>query len=234
MIQRQERPNGFRHGHPRRETPPAPGPDALRRNEFRAPRRLRGEPGRFWFAPRGRPVPSLVPMSGEALPEPLPGETVLWHVAHTRPRCEKKLTQYCEREGVAVTLPCYRSVKKYRGKQAVFLKPLFPNYVFLQMPRHRRQRVYQSDYVANLLDVPDQETFAAQLADILRALETDVEVVLAPEIGTGRKVLIKSGPLRGMEGWVEKRQGAMKVLLRLDFIGQAAAVDVNVEDLELV
>src|SRR5256885_11942455 len=32
-----------------------------------------------------------------------------------------------------------------------------------------------SDYVANLLDVPDQETFAHQLADILRALETRSE-----------------------------------------------------------
>lgn len=173
-------------------------------------------------------------MSGVTVPEDPLDETILWFVAHTRPRCEKKLAQYCEREGIAVTLPCYRSVKKYRGKKAEFMKPLFPNYVFLQMPRHRRQKVYQSDHVANLLDVPDQEVFAAQLEDILRALETEVEVVLAPEIGAGRKVLIKSGPLRGMEGWVEKRQGITKVLLRLDFIGQAAAVDVNVEDLELV
>src|SRR5438046_8051868 len=30
-------------------------------------------------------------------------EKLLWHVAHTRPRCEKKLADYCEREGVHVT-----------------------------------------------------------------------------------------------------------------------------------
>src|SRR5204863_4059036 len=39
-----------------------------------------------------------------------------WYVAHTRPRCEKKLAEYCQREGFAVTLPCYRTVHKYRGK----------------------------------------------------------------------------------------------------------------------
>jgi len=97
---------------------------------------------------------------------------VFWYVAHTRPRCEKKLADYCQREGFLVTLPCYRAVHKYRGKTVAFQKPLFPGYVFLQLLTHQRQKVYQSDYVANMLDVPDQETFAQQLADILRALET--------------------------------------------------------------
>ena len=39
-----------------------------------------------------------------------------WFVAHTRPRREKKLHQFCEQEGFPVTLPCYQSVRKYRGK----------------------------------------------------------------------------------------------------------------------
>mgnify|MGYP001403083286 FL=1 len=158
----------------------------------------------------------------------------IWFVAHTRPRCEKKLVQYCEREGFSTTLPCYRSVKKYRGKKVVFYKPLFPGYVFLQLQRTERQAVYQSDYVANLLDVPDQEEFAAQLADILQALETNVEVRLAPTIGPGMKVRIKSGPLQGMAAWVESRSGMTEALLRLDFIGQAAAIKVDATQLEFI
>lgn len=160
------------------------------------------------------------------------GET-LWFVAHTRPRCEKKLVGYCEQENVKTTLPLYRTVHKYRGKTVEFRKPLFPGYVFLRMERTRRQTVFQSKYVANLLDVHDQEQFDQQLADILVAVETELEIQLAPEIGEGRRVLIKSGPLRGMEGWVEKRFGMSTVLLRLDFIGQAAAVKVEADHLEL-
>ena len=156
-----------------------------------------------------------------------------WFVAHTRPRCEKKLAEYCAREGFATTLPCYRSVRKYRGKVVVFQKPLFPGYLFLQLLPQERSKVYASDYVANLLNVVDQELFARQLGDILRALETDLEVRLAPQIQAGSRVLIKAGPLRGMEGWVQQRSGALQVLLRLDFIGQAAAVKVEATDLEL-
>ena len=92
-----------------------------------------------------------------------PSAESAWYVAHTRPRCEKKLAEFCEREGFEVTLPLFKSVKKYPGKVVTFEKPLFPNYVFLRLLPHQRKKVYQSDYVANLLDIPDQLTFQEQL-----------------------------------------------------------------------
>jgi transcription antitermination factor NusG len=159
---------------------------------------------------------------------------LLWFVAHTRPRREKKLVEYAEREGLSVTLPCYRSVHKYRGKTVVFEKPLFPGYVFFQLLPASRQKVYQSDFVANLLDVPDQALFEQQLGVIRQALETDLEIRLAPEIGEGKRVRIVSGPLRGIEGWVEQRYGMTTVLLRVDFLSQAAAVKVEAHQLESI
>jgi transcription antitermination factor NusG len=157
-----------------------------------------------------------------------------WFVAHTRPRCEKKLLQFSEREGLAATLPCYRAAHKYRGKTVVFQKPLFPGYVFLRISVEQRGRIRQSDHLANLLEVADQELFIRQLENVLRALETDFEIRLAPRIGEGMRVKIKNGPLRGMEGWVEQRYGMNTVLLRLDFIGQAAAVKLDATDLEAI
>jgi transcription antitermination factor NusG len=155
-----------------------------------------------------------------------------WFVAHTRPRREKRLRQFCERGGVGVTLPCYRSVRQYRGKRVIFQKPLFPGYVFLQLLPEQRQFIFQCDHVANLLVVPDQAVFVRQLGEILEALASDLEIRLAPAIGPGTRVKVKSGPLRGMEGWVEERYGMSTVLLRLDFIGQAAAIRLAAEDLE--
>jgi transcription antitermination factor NusG len=158
----------------------------------------------------------------------------LWYVAHTRPRCEKKLLQYCGREKLHARLLCYQSVHKYRGKTAVFKKPLFPGYVFLHIPAQKRGVVLQSDHLANLLEIADQDLFVRQLDEVTRALETDLEIRLAPTIGEGMRVKIKNGPLRGIEGWVEKRYGMTTVLLRLDFISQAAAVKLEASDLELI
>ncbi|HWH69784.1 MAG TPA: transcription termination/antitermination NusG family protein [Candidatus Sulfotelmatobacter sp.] len=155
-------------------------------------------------------------------------------MAHTKPRREKKLVDYCQRQAIAVTLPCYDSAHKYRGKTVVFRKPLFPGYVFLQLEPSRKESVRQNEHVANLLDVFDQETFRQQLHDILLALEANVGVRLAPSIGEGTRVRIKAGPLQGIEGWVEQRHGMSTVLLRLDFINQAAAVKLDAELLEAV
>lgn len=156
-----------------------------------------------------------------------------WFVAHTRSRREKKLKEYCEREAILATLPCYRTLHRYRGKTVSFEKPLFPSYLFLQLREDQKQKVFQSDHVANLLVVHDQELFIRQLQDILTAVDTGVEVYLAPEIGVGSRVKVRSGPLRGMEGWVENRYGLTTVLFRLDFIGQAAAVKLQADELEL-
>jgi transcription antitermination factor NusG len=161
-------------------------------------------------------------------------DELLWFVAHTRPRCEKKLLQFCEREALAATLPCYRTAHKYRGKVVSFDKPLFPGYVFLRITNAARRVIAQSELVANLLTVYDQDQFQRQLGEILSALETNLEIKLAPTIGKGARVKIKYGPLRGVEGWVEDRYGPEVVLLRLDFISQAAAVKVGAADLELI
>jgi len=159
---------------------------------------------------------------------------VHWEVAHTRPRCEKKLATYCQRHSLHHDLPCYDSVRKYRGKQVTFQKPLFPGYVFIKASSASRRLLMQSDYIANLLKVTDQEEFVRQLKEIHEALDSGLDIQLAPVIGKGCHVLIKSGPLQGIEGWVEERYGMNTVLLRLDFIGQAAAVKIDAENLELV
>ena len=86
--------------------------------------------------------------------------------------------------------------------------------------------------MARLLEVFDQETFDRQLGSILLALDEKVGVRLAPAIGEGMRVRIKSGPLQGIEGWVERRSGMSTVLLRLDFINQAAAVSVDADALD--
>ena len=106
--------------------------------------------------------------------------------------------------------------------------------MFIHCERSQADSVRQSDHIANLLTVFDQATFSRQLGDILLALDAKLGVTLAPAIEEGKRVRIKAGPLQGIEGWVEKRLGMSTVILRLDFINQAAAVKLEADMLELV
>jgi transcription termination factor NusG len=163
-----------------------------------------------------------------------PGEELSWFVAHTRPRCEKKLLQYCNREDIRATLPCVRSKKRYGHKTVEFEKPLFPGYLFFCDSPERALSVLRSDYTANVLTVFDQAQFAQQVRDVLFALESGCMILGALGVAIGREVRITTGPLAGMAGKVVQVAGQDAVVIRLDFIGQGAAVAVNSGDVEFL
>ena len=55
----------------------------------------------------------------------------------------------------------------------------------------------QSNFVANMLHVVDQQLFEQQLNDILCALNQEITIRLEPIIEVGARVMIKSEPLQG-------------------------------------
>ena len=91
-------------------------------------------------------------------------------------------------------------MKKYSGKEVIFHKPLFSGYVFLFINDETRKIAMQSNFVANMLHVVDQQLFEQQLNDILFALNQEITIRLEPIIEVGARVMIKSGPLQGQEG----------------------------------
>ncbi len=157
-----------------------------------------------------------------------------WRVAHTMARCEKKLADWAAQQGWRAELPLYSSVKRYRGKKVEFLKPIFPGYVFLLIDPADSRLVVQSKHVARLLTPPDQAEFAAQLHSILVAIQAGLQLVPVVQFKPGARVQITSGPLQGFEGTVERSTDHFEVILRLDFIGQAASVRIEPHEVELL
>lgn len=154
-------------------------------------------------------------------------EPFRWAVAHTRPRCEKKLADAAEREGIRVYVPLIAKTHTYGRRKRTFHSPLFTGYVFCCGDAPQRRWLSQNQNTANLLDVSDQETFVAQLRRVQTAVESGLLVDVKPFLETGRQVRITSGLLRGAEGVVVRVSGKTRVLLSVDMIQQAAVVEVD-------
>ena len=73
---------------------------------------------------------------------PVPTE---WLVCHTRPRCEKKFAALMAAEEFEHYLALIQSVRKYQNQTKRFTKPLFPGYVFAQVPVEKKARIYHQD-----------------------------------------------------------------------------------------
>ncbi|MCO6400566.1 MAG: hypothetical protein J5I99_04970 [Verrucomicrobia bacterium] len=154
-------------------------------------------------------------------------EPLRWVVVHTRPRCEKKLTDAASREGMPTYLPLQTRTHRYGKRRRTFRLPLFSGYTFCCADPVQRQWLQQNQHVANVLAVPDEARLMEQLRQVRAALSAGALIELMPYLETGHRVRIASGPLRGVEGTVVRIQGRTRVLLTIDMIQQAAAVEMD-------
>jgi transcriptional antiterminator RfaH len=157
----------------------------------------------------------------------VPGADSNWIVVHTRPRCEKKLEDHCRREHIGVFLPLRRKTHKYGARSRTFDSPLFSGYAFCVANKEQRSHLRQNRYVANVLDVVDQAPFVQQLRQIRLALETGNMVEVIPYMEAGNRVRVTQGPLKGMEGIVQRVKSRTRVVISVDMIQQSMAVDVD-------
>ncbi|HMO51068.1 MAG TPA: transcription termination/antitermination NusG family protein [Kiritimatiellia bacterium] len=152
-----------------------------------------------------------------------------WVVIHARPRCEKKLSDFCEARHIPVFLPMIKRRHRYGARIRVFDIPLFAGYVFVLADHAQLMTLRQNQRVANVLVVSDQETLLRQLNHIKCALVNQESLELFPQLGEGMKVSVRSGPLKGVEGFVHKIKSKTRIVLNVDFIQQAVSVEVDAD-----
>ncbi len=87
----------------------------------------------------------------------------------------------------------------------------------------------QNQRVANVLEVHDQNTLITQLEFIKIALEQNEAFELFPHLTAGMKVVVQAGPLKGVEGFIVRLKNKTRIVLNIDFIQQALAVEVEAE-----
>ena len=160
---------------------------------------------------------------------PYPDADHAWSVLHVRPRCEKKAAAYCVDRGYVVFLPLFTREHRYGARRRAHQLPLFPGYVFALLDQRGRSLVRGSDYVANLLDVPEQQKLVEQLDQIRRALESRLAFELMSEFKPGMDVELKHGPMKGTKGIVQRVKNNTRIVLHIDFIKQAIAVEVDAD-----
>jgi transcription antitermination factor NusG len=163
---------------------------------------------------------------------PLPAAQALtWFVCHAKPRCEKKFAALMAAERFEHYLPLITSVRHYAQQTKKFTKPLFPGYVFACVPLELKARIYQQDLLARAIPVSDEATFLRQLADVKAIVASGYEVSVMPLFTKGRRVKIVSGPLHGLEGFIDDPTNPHGIVLSVDVLQQGLLVKVAVEHL---
>ena len=162
------------------------------------------------------------------MPEPT---DPLWLVCHTKPRCEKKFAALMQAEKLEHYLALTQSVRRYGTQTKRFTKPLFPGYVFAQVPAERKARIYQQDLLARAITVEDVPRFLRQLEDVKAIVASGFELSLIPLLTKGRRAKIVGGPLHGLEGVVDDPVNPKGIVLSVDVLQQGLLVKVPAANL---
>jgi transcriptional antiterminator RfaH len=159
-------------------------------------------------------------------------EESYWLVCHTKPRCEKKFAALLSAEKFAHYLPLITSVRRYAQQTKRFTKPLFPGYVFAQVPAEKKARIYQQDLLARAILVEDVPKFLRQLEDVRTIVASGLELSVMPLLTRGRRVRISGGPLHGLEGFVDNPANPQGVVISVDVLQQGLLVKLPAENLQ--
>ena len=162
------------------------------------------------------------------MPEPT---DLLWLVCHTKPRCEKKFSALMQAEKLEHYLALVQSERRYGTQTKRFTKPLFPGYVFAQVPAERKTRIYQQDLLVRAITVEDVPKFLRQLEDVKAIVASGFELSLIPLLTKGRRAKIVGGPLHGLEGVVDDPANPKGIVLSVDVLQQGLLVKVPAANL---
>jgi transcription antitermination factor NusG len=150
-----------------------------------------------------------------------------WHVLQTKSRQEKALAADLVAMKIAHFLPLRRSTRTYGRRKQVNDLPLFSGYLFLRGSLDDAYLADRTGRVAKIIAVPDQGTLDWELRNLKKALDTGVELDPYPYIRAGAMVEVKSGPMRGLQGFVENRTAGERIIIRIQTLGQAVSMEID-------
>ena len=163
----------------------------------------------------------------------LPPERYPWWVVHVRSRQEKLLARECRSRGVPFYLPLREQKLVRAGRRRTSWLPLFPGYVFIRGDlEHERLEALRTNLCVKVLEVLDQESIAADLAQVRRLQESGLPLVAHPELTKGSLVRIAWGAFAGMTGRIARLRGKDRFVVAVRFIHRSVSVEVDRDALE--
>jgi transcription antitermination factor NusG len=153
-----------------------------------------------------------------------------WFVLFVRTNQEKTTASRLDHLQIEHFLPCFRSLRQWKDRRVTLDVPLFPGYVFVRLPHAERMRVLT---LPNVLYFVGSGSFPAVLTDeeiawIGRGLQSG-NAVPHEYLSEGQRVVITSGALAGLKGIMVRKVNNTRVVVSLDSIGRAFAVEVDLE-----
>lgn len=152
----------------------------------------------------------------------------VWHVLFTLSRHEKKVHSNLLKREITSFLPLQQQYRQWTDRKKKLSLPLFPNYVFVKIDSHDKFRVFEVPGVIRYLDSNISPTVISQNEiDLIQMLLKGEIEVTNETLQVSDKVMITSGPLKGLKGVLSNKKGAKRIVVEINSIHKKLSVDIS-------
>jgi len=159
-----------------------------------------------------------------------------WYALYVVVRHEKKVQSALLRKNIQNYLPLKECLHWWKDRRKRVFLPLFPGYLFVHMSIAEKFTVLNTAGVVRLVGTGDTTTPVSveQIDAIKRLIENSIAFEEEIYSGSGKRVTVRRGPLRGIEGRILEVRGTCRLILSIDIIQRSVAAEVNLNDVEVI
>jgi transcriptional antiterminator RfaH len=152
-----------------------------------------------------------------------------WYAIQTHSWYEKRVRDQLTTKAITTFLPLWQQRRRWTDRVKVMEVPLFRSYLFGYFTFQHKFAVLTTVGVARLVScngapvpIPEAQIEAVRLL-VTHQLRYDPH----PSLVEGMRVRVTHGLLAGVEGILVLKKSAARLLIQIEFIQQAVAVDID-------
>jgi transcription antitermination factor NusG len=152
-----------------------------------------------------------------------------WFAIRVRSQCEKMVSDALRYKSYEEFLPLYWSRRRWSDRIKVIQLPLFAGYLFCRFDLADRNSILKTPGVSHIVGrgkVP-VPVDSGELENIRLAVSCGKSIAPWHGLEVGNIVRIENGPLRGIEGMLLRFKGSHHLILGVQLLQRAVAVEVD-------
>lgn len=136
---------------------------------------------------------------------------------YTKPRHEKLTAKSLESVGTDYFLPIQTEDRQWHDRKKKIQAPIFPGYILVKVRPPEITQVYHVDGFVKFISTDDRPDIVSNeiIRELKRALSDDFETS-SQKFQSGDKVIVNSGPMKGLAGHLVRFAEHSKLVIDVD------------------
>ncbi|MBV9294242.1 MAG: UpxY family transcription antiterminator [Acidobacteriaceae bacterium] len=157
-----------------------------------------------------------------------------WFALYVKPQHEKSVAEQLEAKSVHGYVPFFHSKRRWSDRVKAIELPLFPRYVFARFSFEERLKVLSVSSVLSLVGFGGKPCPMSdeEIDRVKSMVDSGLPIMPWPMLRIGQRIRIHKGPLSGVEGVLVREKAAYRVVVNVDLLQRAVALEIDRDLLE--